>query len=134
MLLRLVRDKQSTTGTHGKLFVDGEFECFTFEDPVREQKVFGDTCIWPGEYEVSITYSPKFKRDLPLLHGIPQFTAVRIHPGNFASDSEGCILVGVNRGLECVTKSVLAFGQLFPKIEQAWDRLEPISIEIVNDF
>ena len=54
-----------------------------------------------GRYAVVITYSPKFKQWFPLLLGGPDFSrlfkGIRIHAGNTAKDTQGCILVGENR-------------------------------------
>ena len=44
--------------------------------------------------------SPKFKRELPLLHNaaVPAKRGIRIHVGNDAvKDSSGCILVGMEQ-------------------------------------
>lgn len=53
-----------------------------------------------GRYAVVITWSPKFQMWLPLLLGGPdfnrQFKGIRIHAGNTAADTAGCILVGQN--------------------------------------
>lgn len=87
--------------TIGKLYVDGKYFCDTLEDRVRdlskEEKVYGKTAIPSGEYRVIMTYSPKFKREMPLLLNVPQFDAIRIHPGNTTDDTEGCILTGENK-------------------------------------
>ena len=55
-------------------------------------------CAIPeGRYPIVITYSPKFKKWLPLLLNVPKFSGIRIHAGNDAvKDSKGCILVGEN--------------------------------------
>lgn len=49
-----------------------------------------------GSYKLEITYSPKFKKELPLIynHDYPASRGFRIHQGNFMKDTEGCILVG----------------------------------------
>ena len=47
-----------------------------------------------GTYEVRITYSPKFGKNLPLLIGVPGRDGIRIHTGNKPEHSLGCILVG----------------------------------------
>jgi hypothetical protein len=87
--------------TIGRLFVNGTYFCDTLEDRVRdltnEKKVYGETAIPAGTYEVRVTWSPAFKRNLPLLLGVPHFEGLRIHRGNYAKDTLGCILVGENK-------------------------------------
>lgn len=95
--------------TIGRLSVDDELFCDTLEDKVRdydkdgylldegEEKVYGETAIPYGRYRMTVSYSPKFKRDLPLLLGVPHFESIRIHAGNWPKDSSGCILVGENK-------------------------------------
>ena len=84
--------------TIGLLYVDGRLWCNTLEDTVRPDgvKIQGQTAIPAGVYNVCLTPSPKFKRSLPLLENVPNFTGIRIHAGNTAKDTEGCILVGEN--------------------------------------
>ena len=53
--------------------------------------------LLPGIYKLELNYSPKFKRELPLIYN-EDFTAnrgFRIHQGNSLKDSNGCILVGI---------------------------------------
>jgi len=125
-MMKLVLDRQDYTkeSTIGKLFIDGVFECYTLEDVVRHgPKVFGETAIPQGTYEVIITQSPRFKRLLPLLVKVPGYEGVRIHPGNTAKDTEGCLLVGTGHSANMVTDSKTAFNKLFAKLEKA-DKIE----------
>lgn len=133
MKLKVVRDGLKEGCTLGKLYINDEFECFTLEDEVRldGEKVFGQTAIPYGVYDVTITHSPHFDRDLPLLGGVPNFEGVRIHPGNTAADTEGCLLVGHERSDDSITRSRLAFDALFPKIRDAIDAGEEVTIEYV---
>ncbi len=57
-------------------------------------KIKNETAIDYGSYEVILSFSNRFKKYLPLFLNIPCFEAIRIHGGNTAADSEGCILVG----------------------------------------
>lgn len=84
--------------TIGLLYIDGRLWCNTLEDTVRPDgvKIQGQTAIPAGVYSVCLTMSSKFKRSLPLIENVPNFTGVRIHAGNTAEDSSGCILVGEN--------------------------------------
>jgi len=109
MKMRLYRRFKGEDYTIGSLFINGLYFCDTIEDKVRdynkdgdledagETKVFGKTAIPYGTYKVRLTMSPKFKRLLPLVMGVKHFTGIRIHRGNTAGDSHGCILPGENK-------------------------------------
>lgn len=115
MKLVLTREPSSEQATIGGLRLLGhpELICYTLEDPVREipgvpvveWKRYGVTAIPAGEYQVWITYSNRFKRPLPLLLGVPGFEAIRIHSGNTAADTTGCIIVGLERTENTVIRS-----------------------------
>lgn len=82
------------------MHVNGSFYGYTLEDTYRGQlehvtdKIDGKTAIPVGTYTVSITHSNRFHKDLPLLANVPRFSGVRIHGGNSAADTLGCILLG----------------------------------------
>ncbi len=131
MKLEVVRFQCGPVCTIGELLVDGEHECWTLEDVVRPEgaaKVYGKTAIPYGTYPVTVTYSNRFKRDLPLISNVPGFTGIRIHSGNTAENTEGCLLVGKNRTATSVTQSRVAFNALFVKLQDAFRRGEKITI------
>ena len=130
MQLMVNRTWPSAACTIGVLTVDGVNECFTLEDVVRAEKIKGETAIPAGSYNVTITPSNRFKRDLPLLENVPNFEGVRIHPGNTAADTEGCILVGKSKGPDAIYESRKAFDTLFAKIKAAIDAGEKVTLEI----
>ncbi len=142
MNLLLERTPSGETCTIGDLYIDGDWFCFILEDIVREVegqpveswKVKGKTAIPAGNYKVQITYSSRFKRDLPLLVGVPGFEGIRIHPGNTDADTEGCLLPGMALGLggESVSRSREAFDALFAKLDAAEDADEEVEITITN--
>ena len=112
MKLELKRRWLTEASTVGELCIDGVRECFILEDryrPPPEPKVPGATCIPCGTYEVRITHSPRFNAEMPLLIDAPGFTGVRIHPGNTAKDTEGCLLPGVTKHGESVRESRIAY-------------------------
>jgi hypothetical protein len=119
MLLVIQREWISEECTIGRLFVDGRFFGYTLEDVERDVKVKGMTAIPKGSYEIIISYSRKFKRLLPLVLNVPNFKGIRIHTGNSAMDTEGCILVGTNRSQDnrFVLNSKLAFEKLMNILE-----------------
>ena len=136
----LRREPGGAHATLGKLYADAMFQCDTLEDPVREVagqpvakwKVPGETAIPQGRYRLEITYSRRFGRDLPLLLDVPGFSGVRIHPGNTAADTEGCILTGTRMGPATVVESRRAFAALLQKIDAALDAGEGVYIDIRN--
>lgn len=117
MELRVKRIQFSEESTIGELSVDGQFECYTLEDKVRPVKVKGRTAIPPGRYEVIINFSQRFQRQLPLLLNVPNFEGVRIHPGNTAANTEGCILVGDTKSENFIGQSRVAFNRVFDKLK-----------------
>lgn len=62
------------------------FSCATLENASK--------AIPEGDYFTTISSSRKFKRLLPELHRVKGRVGIRIHHGNYYSDSSGCILVG----------------------------------------
>ena len=46
-----------------------------------------------GKYPISTSYSPKFKRNLPLLSNVNNRSGIRVHRGTKPQHSRGCILV-----------------------------------------
>lgn len=131
MNLRLLRKTFTENSTIGELSVNGKFECFTLEDKVRAVKIHGKTAIPTGIYEITITFSDRFKKALPLLLNVPNFAGIRIHSGNTAADTEGCILVGTTKSPDKIGNSRVAFKALFGKIESALKK-EKVFIEVVG--
>jgi len=119
MRIEVKRLHKTENSTIGELTIDGKFECYTLEDKERDVKIKGETAIPKGTYKVIINKSNRFKKLLPLLIGVPNFEGVRIHPGNSNHDTEGCILVGMNRSVDYITKSRKAFDSLFKKMQGA---------------
>jgi hypothetical protein len=133
MKLELKRKDKRKDCTIGELYVDGKFECYTLEDVVRDNgvKVDGATAIPTGTYGLSITFSNRFQKPLPLLANVPNFVGVRIHSGNSSLDTEGCILVGRTKASQnSIGESKLAFAHLFPQLEAALARKESVTITI----
>lgn len=136
MRITVDRRWKKETYTIGNMSIDGKPFCNTLEDKVRdltkESKVFGKTAIPAGTYRVTMTYSPKFKRVMPLVNAVPQFEAIRIHPGNKADDTEGCILIGKNTIVGGLTNSRTYSDDLNKRIQSAIDKKEDIYITINN--
>lgn len=140
MKLTLVRIANRPTYCIGKLYIDGVYFCDTIEDTdrglddsmsVKEvlgRKIKGQTAIPTGTYTVDITYSPKYKRMMPLLLNVKGYSGIRIHSGNTSKDTEGCLLVGKNTKVGMVTDSRNTYQKLYAKMYNQKD----ITIEIIR--
>lgn len=143
MKLRLERAWKKETYTIGKLYVDRKYFCEVIEDKdrnlsqnmpleeLKKKKVYGKTAIPTGTYSIIMTYSPKFKKRLPLLLSVPAFEGIRIHAGNTAKDSLGCILPGENKQKAMVLNSRYWTNKLIGKIENAIANGEQVTIDII---
>ena len=112
-----------------------EYFCDTLEPTWRDYKngaykVKGRSAIPEGRYAVVISYSPKFKQWLPILLGVPKFEGIRIHVGNTAKDTEGCILVGKNKLVGQLVDSRIWLHRLKKKIVEAKEKGEAVWLTI----
>ena len=151
MELILKRIAKRKTYTIGRLYIreqvmdeylpgtEDKYFCDTLEPTWRDYehgayKVKGRSAIPEGRYAVVISYSPKFKQWLPILLGGPEFNkqwqGIRIHAGNTAKDTEGCILVGRNQRVGEVLDSRKWLNKLKQKIVEAKDRGEAVWLTI----
>ena len=110
--------------------------CDTLEPTWRDykhgaRKIKGISAIPEGRYAVVITWSPRMKQWLPLLLGVPMFSGIRIHAGNTAADTAGCILVGENLKKGMVLNSRIWLKRLKEKIVEAKARGEGVWITII---
>ena len=96
MYIRLIRNEAKGNAITGRLVIDGRWFCNTLE---RDGVEIPALC-----YHVCVTMSPKFKRLMPLVCGVPQTEAkrreakgerqgIRFHVGTKPEHSTGCILV-----------------------------------------
>lgn len=140
MTLKLVRKYRKEKYTIGKLYVDGVYFCDVIEDrdrglddsmglaEIMSKKRYGETAIPYGTYKVEITYSPKYKRMMPEVKNVKGFSGIRIHSGNTAEDTLGCLIVGKNTQVGMVTESRKTYNALFALMKDKKD----ITIEITK--
>jgi hypothetical protein len=144
MNLIILRHDFTDISAIGNLLIDGKIFCFTLEDKDRQRqpdgtiipwkpelKIPGETAIPYGEYEVITNYSVRFKRVMPLLLHVPDFEGVRMHTGNTAEHTAGCILLGMaNPQPDFVNQSVAAFGYFFPLLQTALGKGDKVNLSI----
>ena len=140
--LLLDRKYRKETYTIGNLYVDGEWFCNALEDKdrglsqtmtleeINKIKVYGETASPTGRYEVRMDivspkyngvkwYKDNFGGRMPRLESVKGFSGILIHSGNTALDSNGCILVGMNKAKGKVLDSRATFQKLWKVLEQA---------------
>ncbi|EFC71557.1 DUF5675 family protein [Prevotella sp. oral taxon 299] len=142
MEIRINRIARKERYTIGNMYVDDTYFCDTLEDADRglvdtmeideilENKLKGITAIPTGKYDVILTFSPRFKRVLPLLLNVKGFEGIRIHAGNTAEDTEGCLLVGENKEKGKVINSRVTFEKLMSVLLRCEKKKEKVTITI----
>lgn len=127
--------------TIGKMYIDGQYFCDTLEDKVvdknkngvfdgDEKKIYSESAIPFGRYEICLNISPRFKRLLPRLLNVPHFEGILIHRGNTPKDTAGCILVGENKQKGMVLNSTKYEEELVKQMKTVADKGEMIFITI----
>lgn len=106
MRILMKRIAQHKGATISNLSVDRlEQPLFTLEDRAQQRKIYGQTRINSGIYNVQpyeagrlyAHYKAKFDWHGPMLQimHVPDFTGVCFHIGNWIKDTEGCPLIGL---------------------------------------
>ena len=99
--IHLIRTSKAVKAVWGKMFLGGIVgEITTLEN--------ADYIIPDGTYPVSVTFSPKFQKNLPLIDKVPKRSGIRIHTGSRPEHSQGCVLVSARdkeKIIEYLTKN-----------------------------
>lgn len=149
MKILVKRTDKTDRYTIGDLYIDNEYICNTLEDTdrglkqtdsiehIQDVKVFGETAIPTGTYEVDMdTVSPKFKDriwaqpykgKLPRLVNVPGFEGVLIHVLNTVEESLGCLGVGNKEANGTLSSSTSMFHTVMRRL---LSKNEPITITI----
>jgi hypothetical protein len=147
--LQLQRRFRGADYTIGSLYIDGKYACDTLEDTdrglkqsmtiaeIKRLKIAGQTAIPTGTYKVVTNIvSPKYSTreayafcegKVPRLLDVKGYEGILIHIGNYAEDTDGCILVGENKIKGRVINSTATFKRLYELLKTA----KEIIIEIV---
>ena len=128
--------------THGKLYIDDEYLCDTLEDQDRdfnrdgditdkgEGKVYGQTAIPRGRYELVLKVSARFGKTLPTILNVPGFTGVLIHSGNTPEETKGCILLGARQKRGRVMNSRFFMLRFMEIVKPAFEEGEKIYLSV----
>lgn len=108
---RLIKSEKTTIGNFS---IDKKFFSYVLEDTdrglnfkmplaeIKKKKQYGITAIPYGRYKVILSYSPKFKKILPEVVGVPGYVGIRIHGGLVGEHTLGCPLLGYKHGIDCL--------------------------------
>lgn len=142
MEIRVKRIARKDGYTIGQMSLNNEYFCDTLEDTDRglkdtmqvneilAKKVKAQTAIPTGKYDVILTFSPRFKRVLPLLLNVPGYQYIRVHNGNRPDSTEGCLLVGENKAKGQVLNSRATLEKLMSVLLECEKRKEKVTITI----
>ena len=121
--LTLTRNRREGKAVYGQLSFEmrnREYALETFSMPSLEN---ADYLIPAGTYPVERTWSPRFKKFLPLIENVPDREGIRIHRGSLPEHSKGCILLDL-AGMSNIN---ILFNQLENEDEKA-------QIEIIDRY
>ena len=154
MKLDVVRTQFGEDATNSLLFIDGVFECYGLEDEVRDVKVYAETAVPLGEYEIKFRtvggfhtrtkakYDSKYGEGWHLgmleLQDVPNFEFILVHSGNTDESTAGCYLVGNTQQDLDVSKdgfigsSRVAYEKMYPKVRDALVAGKKVTIKYSN--
>jgi len=135
--------------TVGLLYIDGIFQCFTLEDEKRNIKVFGQTRIPAGRYNIQlrifgdfheryIKKFPSFHKGMLWIQNVFNFENILFHTGNDDDDTAGCILLGDSCNNNSIRdgfigSSTNAYKRVYPKIANYLSSdAGPVFIQIID--
>jgi hypothetical protein len=152
MEITVDRKWKKDTYTIGVCYINGVRFSETLEDKdrgldnsmsesiIKSKKIYGQTAIPTGTYEIKMTYSPKFANrawakkysgKVVEITNVKAYSGVRIHPFNTAAESLGCIAVGRNLVKGKVLQSTIYYQKLVDDyISPALKRGEKVTITI----
>tara|TARA_R110001583_G_scaffold45737_1_gene143755 strand:+ start:1439 stop:1858 length:420 start_codon:yes stop_codon:yes gene_type:complete len=116
--LLLIRDTFSEKSTIGELFLNGERICDTLENPWLDNQR-NISCIPEGEYKVRLRL-PRESATREYIHllikDVPNRDFILVHRGNYPSQTQGCVLVGLSSEQDVVHNSTLAMDLLIKEL------------------
>lgn len=134
MRIHLVRTERSDEGTFGFLDVKNTL-LRTAEPPWRDNQIMRSSIPF-GIYQCSLVRSPRFGWAYQV-HDVPGRAHILIHAGNWAGDStkgfitntDGCILLGMELGVLEGQKAVVRSGEAVAKLFELTDK-EPFTLYV----
>lgn len=136
-MIKLLRIAEGLNTTLGQLYIDDVFQCYILEDKRRPDKIPGFTAIPEGEYPLGLngtagmnaayhSHYPQMHQGMVEVRGIPNFSLVFFHIGNYHTDTRGCLLTGsyyqLIDGDYRVLHSAAAYKRVYPLLAKAAEK------------
>ena len=135
MKLEILRFNSSDDFTSGLLFdvTDNKrkFLCYTLEDQAQTTKVYGETRIPAGTYNLTLRteggfhtrylakFGGEFHKGMIYVNDVPDFEYILWHIGNTDDDTAGCLLLGKTQQANFIGSSGDAYKDVYPKVRDA---------------
>jgi len=119
MNIQLIREKRSAKAVRGTITLPFEGRS-PLSYPTLEN---ADFIIPAGKYPLKMTWSPRFKKDMPLIDEVPDREGIRFHMGTKPEHSEGCVLLSYE-GLTNL--------KIFINYCKKWLEDEPLTLTIID--
>jgi hypothetical protein len=136
-MLQFTLDRYEFTDeyTIGKLYANGIFVCYTLEGCDRYledggMKVQNNTAIPRGLYSMTVNFSERFQKKMPLIMNVPGFIGIRLHSDNSVANTDGSVLIGMSKIMDKVLESIEAVTIVIELINKAIIDGQSITIEI----
>lgn len=145
MKVVLKRIYSSTKFTLGVFSIDGKTICYTIEDIKQAVKVYGETRIPAGVYQMTEFNGSRFTKSykskikghggMLLIQNVPNFSGILIHAGNSSKDTAGCILPGLTHEInkDFIGSSFAAYGLIYFPIIDKLRANKKVFIEIIDE-
>jgi hypothetical protein len=134
MEIDVIRFNSKEDFTDGLMYINGVFQVYTLEDEKRSVKVFGETRIPNGRYNIGLRtvggfdkrysskYGADFHKGMLWVKDVPNFEYILIHVGNDDGDTAGCLLTGMTNNADekgFIGGSTDAYKKIYPPIRDA---------------
>lgn len=131
MELTLQRRPRQDDCTIGDLC--GNYQDHYFNYSTLEPGRGGKGPIPAGIYDIIVDWSDRFLRPMPHILHVQGFDGIRIHIGNYPTDTEGCILIGKSANQSSINDSGVAFITFYEMIDNLIEMGENVTLNIKDD-
>lgn len=131
MELKLTRVSEINGATIGVLMFNGMPQLVTLEDAWRDNET-NISCIPEGKYKIHRVNSPRFGKTFEV-KDVPERSFIRFHWGNYDTDTNGCILLGLKFGID-KRPSIAQSQAAFKRFMDLMSGVEEASLVVMSTY